>query len=156
MSESSTNAGPASLPQLISQMLDWVAVGLAEHLSSRGFPDIRPTHVVNVLRHIDCDGTRPTVLAHRAGMTPQAISEFVAHLERAGYVQRVPDPTDGRARIVVYAKRGEAAATVAARYFADLEDRSARAVGAERFDDVKTALEQILQSEPPGSAGKPT
>ncbi|WP_199432659.1 MarR family winged helix-turn-helix transcriptional regulator [Qaidamihabitans albus] len=154
MTGSSANAGPASLPQLISQLLDWVVIGLDEHLSSRGFTDLRPTHVVNVLRHIDCDGTRPTVLAQRAGMTPQAVSELVAHLEQAGYVRRVPDPGDGRARVVIYAERGEAAAEAAAEYFAELEDRSARMVGAERFDDVKAALGQILHSGHPGSPGR--
>ncbi|SFB49558.1 transcriptional regulator, MarR family [Amycolatopsis marina] len=153
MTESPANAGPASLPQLISQMLDWVVAGLDDHLSSRGFHDLRPTHVINVLRHIECDGIRPTVLAHRAGMTPQGISELVTHLEHAGYVRRIPDPSDGRARIVVFAERGEAAAEAAAQYFAELEDRSARVVGAERFDDVKTALGQLLRSGHPCSAG---
>ncbi|WP_447007577.1 MarR family winged helix-turn-helix transcriptional regulator [Saccharothrix isguenensis] len=141
-----TSTDPTSLPKLVSQVLDWVVAGLAEHLAGRGFADLRPTHVVNVLRHIECDGTRPTVLAQRAGMTPQAISEMVAHLEQAGYVRRVADPTDGRARVVIFAERGAAAATAAERYFAELEDRSARAVGAERFHDTKAALAQILRS----------
>lgn len=145
-----------SLPQLISQLLDWVVLGLDEHLSRRGFADLRPTHVVNVLRHIDCDGTRPTVLSQRAEMTPQGISELLAHLEQAGYVRRVPDPTDGRARVVIFAERGETAAAAATQYFAELEDRSANTVGAERFDDVKTALGQILRLPHPGSTEAPT
>ncbi|APU13183.1 MULTISPECIES: MarR family winged helix-turn-helix transcriptional regulator [Actinoalloteichus] len=156
MTESPTSAPPAPLPQLISGLFDWVAAGLAAHLSSQGFTDLRPTHVVNVLRHLDCGGTRPTVLADRAGMTPQAISELVAHLERAGYVRRVPDPSDGRARIVVYADRGEAAGDAAARYFAELETHGARLVGAQRFDDVKTALEQILSSGHVDATGSTT
>ncbi|MBK1784883.1 MarR family winged helix-turn-helix transcriptional regulator [Prauserella cavernicola] len=138
-----------SLPQLVSRLLDQVLAGLHEHLAGHGFPDLRPTHVVNVLARIDCDGSRPTALASRAGMTTQAISELVAYLERAGYVRRVPDPKDGRARVVVFADRGEQAAKVAAEYFEELEHRGAREVGAERFADVKAALAQLTRADRP-------
>ncbi|CAM3567008.1 MarR family winged helix-turn-helix transcriptional regulator [Stackebrandtia soli] len=137
----------ASLPQLISLTLDRVMNGLTEHLAGRGFSDLRPTHCVNVLRHIDCDGTRPTVIAQRAGMTPQAISELVGHLERVGYVRRVPDPADGRARIVVYAERGASAAQAAERYFTAMERGWAEMVGDRRLDTVKATLARILSGD---------
>ena len=39
-------------------------------------------------------------LARRAQITKQSMSELVAHLERHGYVERVPDPDDRRAKLV--------------------------------------------------------
>ena len=41
-----------------------------------------------------------SVLAERAAITKQSMAELVAHLERHGYVERVPDPTDRRAKLV--------------------------------------------------------
>jgi DNA-binding MarR family transcriptional regulator len=48
------------------------------------------------------------VLAERAHMTKQAMAELVAHLEAQGYVERIPDPNDGRAELVRTTTRGRA------------------------------------------------
>jgi DNA-binding MarR family transcriptional regulator len=86
-----------------------------------GFGDIRPAHSINLFRVIDDEGTRPTELARRAGVTPQAMAEIVRYLEGRGYAERLPDPGDGRARIVRLTARGREAAAVAGQVFTDLE-----------------------------------
>ncbi|NNM44647.1 MarR family transcriptional regulator [Knoellia sp. DB2414S] len=58
---------------------------------------------------IDPEGTRVSVLADRAQVAKQTATALVDKLERAGYVERVPDPTDGRARLVRLTTRAEAA-----------------------------------------------
>ncbi|MEQ7127579.1 MarR family transcriptional regulator [Actinopolymorpha sp. B11F2] len=141
------------LPQLIGQVFDRLLNDLHRHLIEAGYEDLRPTHCFNVLRLMDCEGTRPTELARRAGMTPQAMSDLVSHLEQHGYVRRVPDPVDRRGRVVVYADRGTSAAMVATSFFADLEARWDGIVGRDRFQDVKVALAEILSSS---STGKST
>jgi DNA-binding MarR family transcriptional regulator len=45
----------------------------------------------------------------RALITKQTAGFLVDQLERAGYVRRVPDPRDARARLVQIAERGRAA-----------------------------------------------
>ena len=60
----------------------------------------RPTHN-HVLRHLDREGTRASVIAERAGLTRQAITMIVDELEEAGVVRREPDPEDGRAKRIV-------------------------------------------------------
>ena len=54
-----------------------------------------------------------SVLADRARMTKQSMTELVAHLERHGYVERVPDPADGRAKLVRATGRGREVYAVA-------------------------------------------
>lgn len=152
MSEVSTTPAPF-LPQLIGQLFDRLLDDLHRHLVEAGYEDLRPTHAFNVLRLMDCDGTRPTELARRAGMTPQAMSDLVSHLEQHDYVRRIPDPADGRGRVVVYADRGTSAAAVAAEFFADVESRWDGIVGPDRFEDMKSALAEILGSS---SAHSPT
>ncbi|GAA3518925.1 winged helix DNA-binding protein [Streptosporangium album] len=143
------------LPQLISQALNLVMDDLLHHLVETGHGDLRPTHCLNVFRFMDCDGTRPSELARRAGMTPQAMSELVGYLERCDYVRRVPDPSDGRGRIVVYADRGTHAAEVATTFFADMDVRWGDIVGRDRLQDVKSALADILGASSPHGADTP-
>lgn len=149
--------GPASavpyLPQLITQALNLLLEDLHHHLVESGYQDLRPTHYLSVFRFMDCDGTRPSTLARRAGMTPQAMSELVGYLEERDYVRRVPDPSDGRGRVVVYADRGTHAAEVAATFFADMEARWGAVVGRDRLQDVKAALTEILGASRPLGAG---
>lgn len=147
MPEEPTSAAPF-LPQLIGQAFNLVLDGLYQHLVETGHEDLRPTHCLNVFRFMDCDGTRPTTLARRAGMTPQAMSELVGYLEQRDYVRRVPDPSDGRGRIVVYADRGTRAAEISAAYFADMEARWGAVVGPDRLEDVRSALAHILGAAP--------
>lgn len=59
------------------------------------------------------DGSRVTQLAEQAQITKQTAGFLVDQLERGGYVCRVPDPADARARLVRLAPRGQAAVAVA-------------------------------------------
>ena len=135
---------PAMITEAFSQLMD----DLHQHLVETGYADLRATHCLNVFRFMDCDGTRPTTLARRAGITPQAMSELVGYLEQRGYLRRLRDPSDGRGRVVVYADRGTRAAEIATSFFADKEARWGVLVGPDRLQDVKSALSQILRASP--------
>ena len=52
------------------------------------------------------DGTRLTELAESAQVTKQTAGFLVDQLEQGGYVERVADPTDARARLVRISARG--------------------------------------------------
>jgi DNA-binding MarR family transcriptional regulator len=67
-----------------------------------------------VFARIGENGTRLTELAEMAQVTKQTAAFLVDRLERGGYVERTPDPTDARARLVRIAERGRAAQAVAA------------------------------------------
>jgi DNA-binding MarR family transcriptional regulator len=53
-----------------------------------------------ILARVGPDGTRVGELAEQALVTKQTAGYLVDQLERAGHVERVPDPRDGRARLV--------------------------------------------------------
>ncbi len=97
---------------------------IVEGVRTAGFSQ-RAAHSA-VFANIDVTtGTRLTVLARRATMTPQAMGELVDDLERMGFVRRVPDRADRRAKLVVLTDRGrgsvEAAMTAIEVIEADLE-----------------------------------
>ena len=66
-----------------------------------------------VFQRVAQDGSRLTDLADQAQMSKQSAGVLVDQLERLGYVRRVPDPTDGRARLIVIEERGRRAVEVA-------------------------------------------
>lgn len=52
------------------------------------------------------EGTRLTELARRASMSKQAMGELVDQCAELGLVDRIADPTDRRARIVMFTPAG--------------------------------------------------
>ena len=64
-------------------------------------------------------------------MTKQAVGEAVTELERLGYAERVPDPTDGRAKIIKLTDRGVEACLTGRRIFAEIEREWAEELGEE-------------------------
>jgi DNA-binding MarR family transcriptional regulator len=119
---------------------------LHRRLGDQGFPDIRPGHGC-VFRFIDEDGTRLTDLAERAGYTKQAVGEVVADLEELGYVERVPDPADRRAKTIVLTRRGHEALAAGRGIFADIERRWIDQFGEERIAQLRETAEIIVEYE---------
>jgi len=115
---------------------------LHEGLRSAGYGDVRPAHYA-AFRHLKPQGSRVTELAEAAGMTQQSMGELVDHLEGRGYVERRPDPRDGRAKIVVPTEAGRRGIGVAAKRLAEIEDALAECMGEARFEELVEALEEL-------------
>jgi DNA-binding MarR family transcriptional regulator len=130
------------LPALLD---DLSGVGFREFhgkLQEAGHSAIRQGHGC-VFRFIHEGGSRLTELADSAGLTKQAVSEVVADLERLGYVERAPDPEDGRAKMIRLTKLGAEAQRTALGIFADIERAWAERYGAERVAAMRELLEEM-------------
>ncbi|MFN2545624.1 MAG: MarR family winged helix-turn-helix transcriptional regulator [Actinomycetota bacterium] len=121
---------------------------LLEGLSERGYADVRPGHAALFMTIDRRTGTRLTELARRARMTKQGMMLLVDELEERGYVRRVPDPEDGRAKIVRLTARGRNYVAEARRAMAAVESRARRQLGWRRFAAFRTALEELVGEEP--------
>ena len=53
------------------------------------------------------EGCRLTELAERLGISKQSCNQTANQIEKAGYIQRVADPLDGRGKIVALTKQGK-------------------------------------------------
>ncbi len=119
------------------------AEGLVGELRARmgdvGYGDIREAHGC-VFGNIAPEGMRLTELAELAGMTKQGVGEAVTDLERLGYAERVPDPDDGRAKIIRLTERGAAAQSVGFQVIAEIEREWVERFGAERVDALRAIL----------------
>jgi DNA-binding MarR family transcriptional regulator len=119
-----------------------------QELVETGYGDIRPTHGC-VFRFIREEPLRLTELATLAGMTKQSIGEVIDNLVELGYVKRVPDPQDRRAKLICLTERGEEAQQVGLGLFATVERRWAERYGPERFAQLRELLEEIAITESP-------
>jgi DNA-binding MarR family transcriptional regulator len=117
-------------------------------LAESGFDDFTPAQA-RVMQRIGPDGTRLTDLAEQAQVTKQTAGFLVDQLERAGYVRRVPDPTDRRARLVCVAERGLAAVPVAAAAVAEVEAEWAAHLGRRRMTQLREALTMLREITDP-------
>lgn len=112
------------------------------HLVEQGFTDLRPAHAA-VFQYLDDTGTTVSVLSQRANMTKQAMAELVVHLEKHGYVERIPDPADGRAKLVLPTDRGLGVVHAAQAFVPHIESRVAKAIGADRLHQLRADLDTI-------------
>src|SRR5258707_2116392 len=76
-------------------------------LRAAGFVDIRAPHA-NVFPFVPAEGIQLSRLARLAQVRKQTMVQTVDALERAGYVERRPDPYDRRRRLVFVTPPGEA------------------------------------------------
>lgn len=112
---------------------------LQHRLHDAGYDDLRTSHLV-VFQHIDPEGSRVTELAAKAQMAKPSMSYLVEYLEAAGYLERVPDPSDGRARLVQLTARGWHQVEDALDIIAGMEAELASAIRPERMASLRRLL----------------
>jgi DNA-binding MarR family transcriptional regulator len=127
--------------RLLGVALDQFSTEHFQRVAEAGYADIRPGHGC-VFGGIDPEnGSRLTDLADRAMMTKQTVGDVVSDLEQRGYVERVPDPDDGRAKIIRLTAKGREVYFTGWRLNDDLEK-----VWAARFgEDQVAALRDVLE-----------
>jgi DNA-binding MarR family transcriptional regulator len=114
-------------------------------LAERGHSAVRPAHGA-VFQYLDDAGTTVSVLAERARMTKQSMAELVRHLEAHGYVDRVPDPKDRRAKRVQATDRGRDVFAIVRELVQETEQQLVEALGAGRMSRLRDDLEAVRQT----------
>ena len=138
---------PRPLPALLTSVKLAAIERLRGQIADAGHPEIREGHGC-VFGFIDIEhGSRLTELAANAGFTKQAVGEAVTELERLGYVTRVPDPQDGRAKIIELTDRGLDAVIKGRRIFAEIEREWAERIGPELMASFREAATRIAALE---------
>ena len=99
------DASRITLPALMDLAVEAMYVDFRTLLEEAGITDVRPTHGC-VFRFVHGDGMRLTELASLAGLTKQSVGEIVDDLAGLGYLERYPDPTDKRAKLIRLTEKG--------------------------------------------------
>jgi len=134
----------------VPALVNLVAASGAPHLraafAAAGLDGIRPAQAV-ALVPLAAGGLHASDLADRLKVSRQAVAQGIAALERHGYVSRVPDPVDARARIIELTPRGRQALRVMRSNAIDLEKRWEQVLGRQRLGELRESLRMLLASE---------
>ncbi len=113
-----------------------------EGLAKAGYSDLRPAHF-SVFQHLAPEGSRATDMAERAQITKQSMGYLVDALEKQGYLEQLPDPTDGRARLVRLTDRGLAVNRVAEQILQQTEADWAKKLGKNKMQKLRHLLADL-------------
>jgi DNA-binding MarR family transcriptional regulator len=133
---------PENLAILLREPLRVLNEELIARLAAGGHTEVRLPHG-NVFQYLDDQGTTVSVLAERAQLTKQAMAQLVAHLEAHGYVERVPDPADRRAKLVRTTARGRAVFAIVRDFVAAMDARLDAALGEAKMRRLRALLEEL-------------
>lgn len=136
---------PANIAVLLREAFVAINDLVIARLAERGHGVVRPAHAA-VFQYLDDTGTTVSLLAERAKMTKQAMAELVQHLEAHGYVERVPDPTDRRAKLVQPTERGREVIAVAQEIAPQIEGQITQLLGPDRMRSLRDDLETIRRA----------
>jgi DNA-binding MarR family transcriptional regulator len=117
-------------------------------LAEAGYGDITVAQS-RVAARIAPEGTRLTELAEQAQVTKQTAGFLVDQLERTGYVQRVPDPADARARLVRLTELGLQVATFANSISTAVENEWAAHLGRARMRQLRDIMARLREITDP-------
>lgn len=118
---------------------------LVRELTAAGFEGLRVPHMA-VFQYPGPDGVRPGTLADRAGMSKQAMNQLLKSLEELGYIVRADAPSEGRARMVRFTKRGHTAYAKLLEILRDIEREWSAELGAKDFAQLKRLLMRVWES----------
>jgi DNA-binding MarR family transcriptional regulator len=128
---------------LAAQLQFSVQEELLARLGEQGHPTLRPRHGA-VLPYLDEDGIRATELARLSGRHKQIVGRLLDELEELGYVQRLADPSDRRAKLVMPTRRGLELMKLGDEIVAEIERRHAQAAGPRLYAQFRNELRAVV------------
>lgn len=134
--------------------LYWVLEQIYAGVHDAGFTDLSPAQV-GMFRYPTSEGLRPSELAQRLRVTKQSVNDLMRGVEGLGYLTLVPDPADGRARIIQLTGRGRQLETVVHQAAGAAEARIANLLGPTVFDEFRAALTSVTSAIQDGTLAQP-
>ena len=140
--QTSARQAPENLAILLREPFRTMSARLMQRLVERGHPEVRFAHG-NVFQYLDDEGTRVSLLAERAQVSKQAMAQLVAHLEAHGYVERVADPGDRRAKLVRATDRGRDVYAIARELTAEVDAHLTERLGEAKLRRLRALLAEL-------------
>src|SRR5579872_1927556 len=120
----------------------WVRDQLYTGVVAAGYDDLNAAHV-GLWRYPGLNGLRPSQVADQAGITKQSVNDLLGHLELHGYLERLPDSADGRARVIRLTSKGRRLERTIYAAAGAAQLRISEILGPSRFAQLHSSLEQL-------------
>lgn len=131
-----------SLQRHVIEFGEWMARASIERARERGHAGLRPAHA-RLMVYLDWGGSRITDIAKAQDVSKNAIGQLVTDLEKLGYLERVPDPDDARAKIVRYTAAGRGLIADARDIGVELDAEVEAVLGPERMTQLRDILAEL-------------
>jgi DNA-binding MarR family transcriptional regulator len=115
---------------------------IKEKLEAIGYNNLKLSYAA-VLSRISFSGTRLVDVAEKNGMTKQAIGQLANEIEQLGYIQRIPDPFDGRAKNLVFTDLGQQLIQDSIQAVDDVEQEFAELIGEESIRQLNALITEL-------------
>ena len=129
---------------LLGDVWQWVRDQLYAGVVAAGYDDLNAAHV-GLWRYPGLEGLRPSQLADRRGITKQSVNELLGYLEQHGYLLRVPDSVDGRARVIRLTPKGWRLQKTIYAEAALAQLRIEEILGPRRYAQLHSSLELLTE-----------
>ena len=118
----------------------------ARWLAGTHYQDVKPAHAA-ILQPLWSakEGERLTTLAATASITKQSAGALVDALLAAGYVERVPDPEDGRAMRIRLTALGRRYGRDVRKFGREFEARISARLGARKTKELRGTLDLLWE-----------
>lgn len=132
----------ANLRQRLLRASRMVNTAIVKGLHERGFTELRSTHTA-LLSNLAFDGSSLTIIAHRAGMTKQAMGRLADELIRLNYIESRRDESDRRAVKLSFTDAGLDLMQQSFAVMDGIESRCANRIGTENLQKLSQLLSEI-------------
>jgi DNA-binding MarR family transcriptional regulator len=153
-SRTSRGAREANLYRMLLRSMQGMNRTVMARIATRGFDDVSATYP-RLLANLDTDGTRITTIAERMGVSRQAAGRLAIEIESKGYVERLVDPDDARATLVVFTELGLTLLRTAISVIGEVEQEYEAALGSAAYRQLKARLQGFIAiADPDGGFGR--
>jgi DNA-binding MarR family transcriptional regulator len=147
MSDSFSSRPGQTVPALVQLLARSGAERLRAEFAGQDMGGLRPLHALLLVPLVG-GGRHASDLAETLGVSRQAVAQVVTRLERDGYLTRITDPGDARAKLVCLTPRGRAALRTMRATALAVEDEWRQRLGAERLAGFRDTLITLLSDAP--------
>jgi DNA-binding MarR family transcriptional regulator len=147
MSEPFSSRAGQTIPALVQLLARSGAERLRGEFAAQDMGGLRPLHALLLVPLLG-GGRHASDLAETLGVSRQAVAQVVTRLELDGYLTRIADPGDARAKLVCLTPRGRAALRTMRATALAVEDEWRQRLGAERLAGFRDTLITLLSDVP--------
>jgi DNA-binding MarR family transcriptional regulator len=123
---------------------------LHQALGAAGFDDVKPSFGF-VFRALERGPRTASQLAALLDISNPGGTKIVGEMVAAGYLERVPDPADGRAKLVRLTERGARAQRLGTEIVREIERDWGALLGEQEFETLRALLQRLHDALwPPG------
>lgn len=115
---------------------------LRDRLLAQGYQGLKLSFST-VMSNMTFTGTRLVDIAEKIGMTKQAVGQIANEIEQLGYIERIPDPHDGRAKNLVFTELGKRLLQDSISGVEEVEKQYAELIGDEKAQQLQALLKEL-------------